>query len=67
MSMLLEDSHQSPVSLSDSLPQTLGFSFCIGKTRGIMVMFDFLNRLVSALVYYPLYVIYMHAQSLSHV
>ena len=32
-----------------------------------MVMFDFLNGLVSALVYYPLYVIYMHAQSLSHV
>ena len=43
MSVLLEDSQRSPVSLNDSLPQMLGFNFCIGKTRGIMVMFDFLN------------------------
>lgn len=62
VSMLLEKSPRGPLSLSESLPQRLGLSFCIGKTGEIMVMFDFLNFLVGTHTYYPLCIYYIEKE-----
>lgn len=59
MSMLLEESQRRRISLREPLPQKLGLSFYIGKTRKIMVVLDFLNWSVGTHAYYLLCTYYM--------
>lgn len=59
MSMILEESQRSHISLSEPLPQKLVLSFYTGKMREIRVVLDFLNWSVDTHVYYLLCIYYI--------